>query len=41
MAAVDLLYKELCEQESKGTIQDRYNSFYGWPILLIAYCKYL
>ena len=29
MAAVDLLYEELCEQESKGTRQDRYNSFYG------------
>jgi NADH:ubiquinone oxidoreductase subunit F (NADH-binding) len=29
MAAVDLLYEELCEQESKGTRQDRYNNFYG------------
>lgn len=29
MAAVDLLYEELCEQEIKGTRQDRYNNFYG------------
>jgi hypothetical protein len=29
MAAVDLLYKELCEKESKGSRQDRYINFYG------------
>ena len=29
MAAVDLLYKELCEEENKGSGQDRYINFYG------------
>jgi hypothetical protein len=29
MAAVDVLYKELCEAESKGSREDRYINFYG------------
>ncbi len=29
MAAVDLLYKELCQTENEGSGQDRYISFYG------------
>ncbi|HKG42478.1 MAG TPA: hypothetical protein VKA98_10100 [Nitrososphaeraceae archaeon] len=29
MAAVDVLYKELCEAESKGSKEDRYINFYG------------
>jgi hypothetical protein len=29
MAAVDLLYKELCKEENKGRREDRYINFYG------------
>jgi hypothetical protein len=29
MAAVDVLYKELCEAEGKGSREDRYINFYG------------
>jgi hypothetical protein len=29
MAAVDVLYKELCKAESRGSREDRYINFYG------------